>query len=143
MEYCDVLAAIIIEGLKTKFTGEVAFFGAKSKLDLDPEGGFLVSTKKTITCRDNKGNSYKVTVEANPDAAQASPSLEEVLHESNIRCSRNGDPLSFYIESLAAKLTFANQDRSVLAEITPAELEVLAIEVAAAQDAKENKIESF
>jgi len=142
MEYCDLLASLIQKQIKdgqTPYELEgnaygVAFFGVKSKLDLHPEHGYLLSTNKFITCRDNKGNSYRITVEANPVA-----SLDDKLAESNSRHSRNGDPVGHCVESVATKLSFALQDPTVLAEITDAELEVLVAEVKAAQEAKETR----
>ena len=135
MEYCDVLAAIIIDGLKNKFTAPVAFFGAQSKLDLHPEEGYLLSTNKVITCQDNKGNRYKITVEAN-----SATSLTEKLEESNRKHSRNGDPLGYALDAVSLKLSFRDQDPSILAEITDEELEALRIEVQAARESSQEKV---
>ncbi len=69
--------------------------------------------------------------------------LQAQIDEKNKKHSLNGDPLSFYLESLILKLTFSQQDRTMLAEITEAELEVLAVEVRHAQEAKEKTSNDF
>jgi hypothetical protein len=137
MEYCDLIAANVVAALKS-ISEPVAFFGIETKLDLDPEGGFLVSTDKAVYCRDNKGTKYKITVEAKSER-----SMEDMLQASNLKHSRNGDPVGHTIEALATKLSFALQDSTVLAEITEAELHMLEMEVKNAIEAKENPIESF
>jgi len=141
MEYCDLLASLISDKIRAvkATTNGIVFNNPQTKLDLHPEDGYLLSTDKAITCVDNKGNSYKITIQANT----APKTMEEIIQEKNLRHSRNGDPVSFYIDSITTKLAFAQQDRSVLAEITPAELEVLNVEVNEAYAAKENKIGSF
>ncbi len=140
LEYTDLLSSFISNLIRGKITtpAGLSFFGAKTKLDLHPEDGYMLSTKKFITCRDNRGNKYKITLEANPAA-----SMDEELERLNkIHCA-NGDPLNHYLDSITTKLQFAQQDRTVLAEISPAELEVLQIEVNAAIEAKESDNGSF
>jgi len=65
MIYCDYIAKKIsdslIEDLSRKNTRLHDVMD--TKLDLDPDAGFLVSTKKTIKVMDEFGNTYKVTIE--------------------------------------------------------------------------------
>jgi hypothetical protein len=138
LEYADILSKGILESIKGITENSVAFIGSKLKLDLHPEYGYMLSTKKIITCKDNRGNRYKITVEANPV-----DSLQEKLAQSNKKHSRNGDPLSHLVESLTFKLDAAAHDRSVLAEITPEEIEALQFEIQAAKSVKENTVGSF
>ncbi len=137
MEYCDRIAAALVATLKT-IEKPVAFFGLETKLDLDPEGGFLLSTDKVVACQDNKGNRYKITIQAQPVR-----SMKEILRGLNFKHSNNGDPINHYLDSITTKLTFAQQDRSVLAEITPAELEVLTAEINEVRQAQETTLGSF
>lgn len=134
MEYADLLAKLVTESLTNALRDGIAFFGVKSKLDLHPEHGYLLSTNKFIDCRDNKGNRYRITVEANPEL-----SMDGKLAEANKKHSRNGDFANYCIESVATKLSFALQDSTVLAEIDEAELEVLLAEVKAAKEAKKTR----
>jgi hypothetical protein len=138
MEYCDRIGAALVSTLKELHGDPVGFFNIQTKLDLDPDGGFLLSTDKVITCQDNKGTKYKITIQAKPV-----PSMEQILADLNIKHSLNGDPLSHYLDSITTKLVFAQQDRSVLAEISPAELEVLQVEIDAARAAQANPIGAF
>jgi hypothetical protein len=137
LEYADLLAVVISNAVKehqdTANHNGIGFFGVQIKNDLHPVDGYLVSTKKTVKCQDNKGNRYHVTVEANPVV-----SLEEKLKESNLRHSRNGDPISYLIESLSHN--FAAQDPTMLAEITDEEIEMLVMEVKAAREASQEKV---
>lgn len=65
MEYCDLIAHLVVKGLKTHESDQgIGFFAVKRKLDLDPEDGSFRSTDKFITCSDNRGNKYKITVES-------------------------------------------------------------------------------
>lgn len=70
--------------------------------------------------------------------------LEFLLNESNLRCSLQGDPSNHYLESIKLRLEFALQgDRSALAEISDAELEVLTMEIKAVKESQEKTNESF
>jgi len=60
--------------------------------------------------------------------AKLSPSFEEKLQEVNFRHSRNGDPVSFLLESLNLKLT-----HNRLNLVTNEEIEVLAMEIKSAR----------
>lgn len=65
MEYCDLIAALAVQGLKAQTTDmPVNFYAIKRKLDLDEKDGSMLSTDKIITCSDNRGNKYKITVQA-------------------------------------------------------------------------------
>lgn len=59
--YCDQIAHIIQRELASGWAG----FGAVGRVeyDLHPQGGYLVSTKKTIRVTDRNGRKYRVTVE--------------------------------------------------------------------------------
>lgn len=139
MEYCDLIAQLIVDGIKTQENKlPVNFFGIRRKLDIHPEHGYMLSTDKFITCRDNKGNKYKITVQANPAA-----SLEEKIQRANRQHSRNGDPISFHLDSLSFKLGVLAQDRTILAEITDEEIDILRMEVESARSAKEVSNGSF
>lgn len=143
MEYCDLIAHLIVDGLKNQTTSQaVNFFGIKSCLDLNEDGSFR-STNKTIKCQDNKGNRYEITVKAHqPGSAmeriesliERHDNLKERLDRLNKRHSRNGDPLAYAVDSITTKLTFAQQDPSVLATITPEEIRGLIIEVCAQRE---------
>ena len=61
LAYCDYIADVISESLQSD-SGLVTWV-TKPKLDLHPEEGWLVSTKKTVECVDVNGKLYKVTVE--------------------------------------------------------------------------------
>jgi len=143
VEYCDLLAGIFISGIKRRSKDlNIVFSNAQTKLDLHPEKGYMLSSTKFVTMKDNAGNQYKVTIEANPQAPVL-PSLEESLQACNLKHSRNGDPVGHYVEAVATKLAFALQDPSVLSEITPAELEVLTSEIKAAHAAKGKANDEF
>jgi len=65
MNYCDLIASLLVEGLTAQTTDQpVNFYAIKTRLDLDQQDGSLLSTDKVITCADNKGNKYKITVQA-------------------------------------------------------------------------------
>lgn len=67
--YCDYIAdriagtlQVVDDELLLKSVGPV-------KSDLHPEGGYLVSTKKTVEVVDRGGRVYRITVEDLSDAA--------------------------------------------------------------------------
>jgi hypothetical protein len=63
LAYCDKIADVCRKALlKYDPDGIVGPVG-RMRLDLDPERGFLVSTKKTFEVYDMNGKSYRVTVE--------------------------------------------------------------------------------
>lgn len=64
--YCDYIAATICEALRADQKANPAGFirnVGRAKSDLHPTGGYLVSTKKTLTVFDRNGREYRVTVE--------------------------------------------------------------------------------
>jgi len=61
LAYCDYIADVISESLQSD--SKLVTWATKPKLDLHPEEGWLVSTKKTVQCLDVNGKLYKVTVE--------------------------------------------------------------------------------
>lgn len=71
LQYCDYIADLIRKTLHNdsrQATGFSKIFRAEHVMsDLDPEGGWLRSTTKTITVTDVNGQKYKVTVEAVED----------------------------------------------------------------------------
>lgn len=139
MEYCDILATTLISGIKRRSDDlDVRFTDMKTKLDLHPVGGYMVSTKKTVTCQDNQSNQYRITIEANPEAT-----LARKLEASNFRHSRNGDQISYLMDQLRLKLAFSEQDSSILADISDEELEALQCEINAIKNAKETSVEHF
>jgi len=64
--------------------------------------------------------------------------LDALIDESNKRNSRNGDPLSFYLETLTLKIIAAQQDSTLFAEITEQEIEALELEIKWAKKAQES-----
>lgn len=65
LAYCDYIADRIKKGL----TQDAENYGSlidnvgRVEMDLHPEGGYFVSTKKTVRVQDTNGKWYKVTVE--------------------------------------------------------------------------------
>jgi hypothetical protein len=63
LAYCDKIADTIRKSL-LKYDSDGILGPVDSvKMDLDPEGGFMVSTKKTIDAWDMFGKKYRITVE--------------------------------------------------------------------------------
>ena len=75
LKYCDYIADVIKKGLCAD-DGLVSEVG-HIKMDLHPEDGSFVSTKKTIPVKDVNGTSYIVTVEEDLDA-KSYPKDEEI-----------------------------------------------------------------
>ena len=66
MAYCDYIADVIRKSLYADVRENVySYVGdvMRVKSDLHPEGGYLVSTKKTIEVFDKGGKTYRITVE--------------------------------------------------------------------------------
>lgn len=66
LKYCDYIA----DRVKTLLTNDVRDNCyshidnvGRVKMDLHPEGGYFVSTKKTLEVIDKNGTKYKVTIE--------------------------------------------------------------------------------
>ena len=65
LAYCDYIAALIRE----KLVGDTTDYQTVIKdvscvqMDLHPEEGYFMSTKKTIVVEDKGGKMYRVTVE--------------------------------------------------------------------------------
>ena len=62
MVYCDYIAHRIQEGLRND-TEKLLDRSFPTKYDLDPDGGWLKSTRKEIRVTDRYGKSYRITVE--------------------------------------------------------------------------------
>jgi hypothetical protein len=61
--YCDYIAHRISTDLSKPDRGGIITTTTPIRADLHPEGGYLVSTKKTLTVADRNGRHYRVTVE--------------------------------------------------------------------------------
>jgi hypothetical protein len=59
--YCDQIAHIIRRELASGWSGFAEI--GRVEYDLHPQGGYLVSTKKTIRVTDRNGRKYRITVE--------------------------------------------------------------------------------
>lgn len=65
LAYCDYIADRISKDLFEDASRDSSYVSVVTtpKMDLHPEGGYFVSTKKTITVLDINGKAYTVTVE--------------------------------------------------------------------------------
>ena len=65
LAYCDYISALIREKLvgDTASTQTVIKDVSHVQLDLHPEEGYFMSTKKTVIVEDKNGKMYRVTVE--------------------------------------------------------------------------------
>jgi len=64
--YCDYIANVVSESLQkdsAKNLKPIVTWVTKPKLDLHPEEGYMLSTKKTVSVLDANGRLYNVTVE--------------------------------------------------------------------------------
>jgi hypothetical protein len=61
--YCDRIGAAIFDALKARDPEGIIVSVGPVKSDLHPEGGYLVSTKKTLTVWDRNGRKYRISVE--------------------------------------------------------------------------------
>lgn len=59
--YCDYIANVVSESLQGD--SKMVTWVTKPKMDLHPEEGYMISTKKTVQCLDVNGKLYNVTVE--------------------------------------------------------------------------------
>ena len=66
LAYCDKIADTIKKALKQPDPDGIIAEVGKINWDLDPVGGYLVSTKKMITVYDRNGKAYSVTIEEQP-----------------------------------------------------------------------------
>ena len=66
LAYCDYIADRIRTSLENDDPARLIARVGRVHWDLDPEGGWLVSTKKTMHVTDRNGKSYRVTVEEMP-----------------------------------------------------------------------------
>ena len=63
LAYCDYIAHVISTSFcNDKPENMIASVGP-IKMDLHPDQGYFVSTKKTISVTDKNGKKYKITVE--------------------------------------------------------------------------------
>ena len=65
LAYCDYIADRIQKGLRDDSYKEDSFihYVDRVEMDLHPEEGYFMSTKKTIRVQDTNGKWYKLTVE--------------------------------------------------------------------------------
>lgn len=61
LAYCDYIANVVSESLQED--SKMVTWVTKPKMDLHPEEGYMISTKKTVQCLDVNGKLYNVTVE--------------------------------------------------------------------------------
>jgi len=59
MVFCDYIASLCQKVIDT----DMSFDAGKVQLDLHPEHGYFISTKKTFDVTDMSGRKYTVTVE--------------------------------------------------------------------------------
>ena len=69
LAYCDFIADRIKTALKREIGAPLTHISQVGAIqsDLDPDGGWFVSPKKTIVVHDTNGKAYSVTVEEQPD----------------------------------------------------------------------------
>jgi hypothetical protein len=63
LAYCDKIADTVRKSLLKYDPDGIICFVEPIKWDLHPEGGYMLSTKKTIEVMDSQGKKYLVTVE--------------------------------------------------------------------------------
>lgn len=63
LAYCDKIADVIRKALLKYDPDNIIGLVGGINYDLHPEGGYFVSTKKTIDLTDMNGKKYRVTVE--------------------------------------------------------------------------------
>lgn len=65
LAYCDYIAHAIRDALTEDSKTAMSWISnvMSVKMDLHPEGGFMMSTKKTVEVLDKNGKKYLVTVE--------------------------------------------------------------------------------
>ena len=68
LAYCDFIADRIKTALKREIGAPLTHIGQVGAIqsDLDPDGGWFVSPKKTMMVWDMNGKAYSVTVEEQP-----------------------------------------------------------------------------
>jgi len=63
LAYCDKIADVIRRALLKYEPDDIVAQVGPINMDLHPEHGYFMSTKKTITVLDFNGKQYRVTVE--------------------------------------------------------------------------------
>lgn len=63
LAYCDYIANRIQSDLSLYDSRRILAEVGRVKADLHPEGGYLLTTKKTIEVTDFQGKAYRVTIE--------------------------------------------------------------------------------
>lgn len=63
LAYCDKIADVVRKSLLKHDPDGIVGLVGPVKFDLDPDGGWMVSTKKTVEVSDMNGKWYKVTIE--------------------------------------------------------------------------------
>lgn len=63
LAYCDKIADVIRKALLKYEPDDIVAQVGPINMDLHPEHGYFMSTKKTITVLDFNGKQYRVTVE--------------------------------------------------------------------------------
>ena len=66
LAYCDKIADAIRKAMIRSDPDGIIGPVGQIKMDLDPVGGYFVSTKKTMMVWDMNGKAYSVTVEEQP-----------------------------------------------------------------------------
>ena len=63
LAYCDKIADTIRKALQSQDPDGIINRCGYPRMDLHPEGGYFLSTKKTMQVEDVNGKRYRVTVE--------------------------------------------------------------------------------
>ena len=63
LAYCDKIADVIRKSLLKYDPDDIIGLVGPVKFDLHPDGGYFLSTKKTIEVTDLNNKRYKVTIE--------------------------------------------------------------------------------
>lgn len=61
--FCDHIAFLIRNALMSSNYENIHYDVLDMKSDLDPEYGYLLSTKKTVRVQDHNGTKYRITIE--------------------------------------------------------------------------------
>lgn len=65
LHYCDLIADVIWKAidLQGRFTYDIRLQPDPVKMDLHPDEGYMLTTKKTMKVTDQNGTTYLVTIE--------------------------------------------------------------------------------
>ena len=67
LAYCDKIADVVRKALVKDDSDNLIGSVGQIEMDLHPEHGYFVSTKKVLTLSDFSGKMYKITVEEKVD----------------------------------------------------------------------------